>query len=95
MVYLNESLPFPRFYTASELRSLVGEEHCPSGELIVLEKPGDAVTVIMGEENPPCVGELQKAILRGKQVSVKVTEERELHKLFMRICLFFGFPRQK
>ena len=95
MVYLNENVPFPRYFTPSDLRSLVGEEHCPSGELIVLEKTGNAVTVIMSEENPPCVSELRKAILKGKKVSVKVAEERELHQLFTRICRFFGFTRQR
>jgi len=95
MVYLNENLPFPRFFTPSDLRSLLGEEHCPSGELIVLERAGNAVTVIMSEENPPCVSELRKAILKGKKVSVKVSEERELRQLFTQICRFFGFTRQQ
>lgn len=95
MVYLNENLPFPRYFTSSDLRSLVGEEHCPAGDLIVLERAGNAVTVIMSEENTPCVSELSKAILKGKQVSVKVAEERELHQLFTKICRFFGFTRER
>lgn len=95
MVYLNENLPFPRYFTPSDLKALVGEEHCPSGELIVLEKTGNAVTVIMSKENPPCVSELQRTILKGKKVSVKVAEERELHRLFTRISRFFGFSRQQ
>lgn len=95
MVYLSEKFPFPRYFTPSDLRSLVGEEHCPAGDLIVLEKADNAVTVITSEANSPCVSELSKAILRGKNVSVKVTEERELHQLFTHICRFFGFGRQR
>lgn len=95
MVYLNENLPFPRYFTPSDLRSLVGDEYCLSGDLIVLEKAGNAVTVITSEGNSPCVSELSKAILKGKKVSVKVAEERELHRLFTRICRYFGLSRQR
>ena len=93
MVYLSESMPFPRYFTLSDLRSLVGEEHCPAGDLIVLEKAGNSVTVITSEDNFPCVGELSKVILKGKKISVKISEEREIHQLFTRICNFFGFTR--
>ncbi len=93
MVYLSENMPFPRYFTLSDLRSLVGEEHCPSGDLIVLEKAGNSVTVITSEENSPCVGELSKVILKDKKISVKISEEREIHQLFTRICIFFGFTR--
>ena len=95
MVYLNENMPFPRYFTPSDLRSLVGDEHFPTGDLIVLEKAGNTVTVITSEGNSPCVSELSKAILKGKKVSVKLAEERELHQLFTRICRYFGFPRQR
>ena len=74
MVYLNENMPFPRYFTPSDLRSLVGDEHFPTGDLIVLEKAGNTVTVITSEGNSPCVSELSKAILKGKKVSVKLAE---------------------
>ncbi|HQL89458.1 MAG TPA: hypothetical protein PLQ15_02565 [Syntrophales bacterium] len=90
MIYMSESMPFPRHFTASDLRSMVGEEHCPTGELIVLEKAGDAVTVITTEENASCVGRLSRGLLKGKKVSVKVADEENLRRLFSRICRFFG-----
>ena len=90
LIYMSESMPFPRHFTASDLRSMVGEEHCPAGELIVLEKAGDAVTVITTAENAPCVGGLSRALLKDKNVSVKVANEQSLRRLFSRICRFFG-----
>ncbi len=90
LIYMSESMPFPRHFTASDLRSMVGEEHCPAGELIVLEKAGDAVTVITTEENASCVGRLSRGLLKGKKVSVKVADEENLRRLFSRICRFFG-----
>jgi hypothetical protein len=91
MVYLNECRPFPRYFTPSDLRSIVGEECRPTGELIVVEKAGDEVTVITSEEDSLCVEELRKLFLRDKNVSVKVAEKGELHKLFIKICNFFGY----
>jgi hypothetical protein len=93
IVYLSENMPFPRYFTPSDLRSLVGEEHCPAGDIIVLEKAGNSVTVITSEGNSPCVGALSEVILRGKKISVKIAEEREIQQLFTRICNFFGFTR--
>jgi hypothetical protein len=40
MVYLNERIPFPRYFTPSDLRSLVGKRYCAAGDLIVPEKAG-------------------------------------------------------
>jgi hypothetical protein len=91
MVYLNERIPFPRYFTPSDLRSIVGEKYCSTGDLIVLEKAGNKVTVITSEENFPCVDELSKALLQGKKISVRVTDKGELHRLLKKICNFFGF----
>ena len=90
LIYMSENMPIPRHFTASDLQSLVGEEHCPAGELIVLEKAGDAVTVIATAESAPCVAGLGRALLKGKNVSVKVADEQSLRQLFSRICQFFG-----
>ena len=90
LIYMSENMPFPRHFTASDLRSLVGEEHCPAGELIVVEKAGDAVTVITTVESAPCVAGLGRSLLKGKSVSVKVADEQNLRQLFSRICQFFG-----
>lgn len=89
MVYLNERNPCPRFFTSSDLKSLVGEGHGAAGDLIVLEKGRDEVTVITSEEDSLCVEELRKLFLRDKKISVKVTEKGELHRLFKKICDFF------
>ena len=91
MVYLNERMPFPRYFTPSDLRSLVGERYGADGDLIVLEKAGNEVTVITTEENSPCVDALSRALLKGKKISVRVAEERELHRLITKIHDFFGF----
>lgn len=91
MVYLNERLPFPRYFTPSDLRSLVGEGYGAAGDLIVLEKAGNEVTVITTEENSPCVDALSRELLKGKKISVRVTERRELHRLITKIHDFFGF----
>jgi hypothetical protein len=91
MVYLNERTPFPRYFTPSDLRSIVGEKYRSTGELIVLEKAGDEVTVITSEEDSLCVEDLRKMFLRDKKISVRVTDKGELHKLLKKICNFFGF----
>jgi len=91
MVYLNERVPFPRYFTPSDLRSLVGESYGAACDLIVLEKTGNEVTVITTEENSPCVDELSKALLKGKKISVRVTEKREIQRLITKIHDFFGF----
>jgi hypothetical protein len=93
MVYLSEANPFPQYFAPSELMSIVGEKYRSAGDLIVLEKAGNEVTVIISEENSPCVEELRKALLKDKKISVKVTEKGELHRLFTRICNFFGFTQ--
>jgi hypothetical protein len=90
MVYLSECNPFPQYFTSSDLRSMVGERQGSIGDLIVVEKAGNEVTVITSEENAPCVDELRKELLKDKKISVKVTEKRDLHRLFNRICNFFG-----
>jgi hypothetical protein len=90
MVYLNEGNPFPQYFTSSDLRSMVGERRGSIGDLIVLEKAGNEVTVITSEENSPCVDELRKEFLKDKKISVKITEKGDLHRLFTRICNFFG-----
>jgi hypothetical protein len=90
MVYLNERMPFPQYFTSSDLRSLVGEEHCAAGDLIVMEKDRNEVTVITSEEDSLCVEELRKVFLKDKKISVKVTKKKELHQLFTKICDFFG-----
>jgi len=69
---------------------MVGERWGSTGDFIVLEKAGNEVTVITCEENSPCVDELRKELLKDKKISVKVTEKEELHRLFARICNFFG-----
>ncbi|MBK7550277.1 MAG: hypothetical protein IPI61_00665 [Syntrophaceae bacterium] len=89
MVYMHEDMPCPRYFNSADLRSLVGEEHCPASDLIVLEKSDDAVIVITNQGDSPCIGELGRAILKGKKISVRVTEEKELRRLFVRICDFF------
>lgn len=66
MVYLNKRVPFPRYFTPSDLRSLVGERYGAAGDLLVLEKTGNEVTVIATEENSPCVDALSKALLAGR-----------------------------
>ena len=76
MVYLNERVPFPRYFTSSDLRSIVGEGHCAAGNLIVMEKGRDEVTVITSEEDFLCVEELRKVFLKDKKISVKVTKKR-------------------
>jgi len=91
MVYLNERVPFPRYFTPSDLRSLVGERYGATGDLIVLEKAGNEVTVITTEENSPCVVALSEALLKGKKISVRITEKRELQRLITKIHDFFGF----
>jgi thioredoxin reductase len=91
MVYLNERMPFPRYFTPSDLRLIVGEKYRSAEELIVLEKAGDEVTVITSEEDSLCVEELRKLFLRNKKISVRVTDKGELHKLLKKICNFFGF----
>lgn len=91
VVYLNERTPFPRYLTQSDLRSIVGEEYHLTGELIVLEKAGDEVTVITSEEDSPCVEELGRMFLRDKKISVRVTDKGELHKLLTKIFNFFGY----
>jgi hypothetical protein len=91
MVYMNERIPFPRYFTPSDLSSLVGEKYGAAGDLIVLEKTGSEVTVITTEENSPFVDELSKALLKGKKVSVRVTERREIQQLIAKIRDFFGF----
>jgi hypothetical protein len=93
MVYLSEANPFPQYFTSSDLRSMLCESQGSTGDLIVLEKAGNEVTVITSEENSPCVQELRKALLKGKKISVRVTERGELHRLFTRICNFFGFTQ--
>lgn len=90
MVYLSEGNPFPQYFTSSDLRSMVGERQGSIGDLIVLEKAGNEVTVITSEENSPCVDGLRKEFLKDKKISVKVTEKGDLHRLFTRICNFFG-----
>jgi hypothetical protein len=95
MVYLNEHKPCPRFFTSSDLRSLVGERHSAAGDLIVLEKGRDEVTVITSEEDSLCVEELRKVFLKDKKISVKVTEKRELHRLLTKICNFFGLRHSR
>jgi hypothetical protein len=72
---------------------MLGESQGSTGDLIVLEKAGNEVTVITSEENSPCVEELRKALLKDKKISVRVTERGELHRLFTRICNFFGFTQ--
>jgi hypothetical protein len=91
MVYLNERMPFPRYFTPTDLKSIVGEKGSSAGELLVLEKAGDEVTVITSEEDSLCVEELRKLFLREKKISVKVTDKGELHKLLTKICNFFGY----
>ena len=91
MVYLNESNPFPRYFTPADLRSMIGEKYRSTGDLIVLEKAGDEVTVITSEENSLCVDELSKALLKGKTVSIKVTDKQEIQRFLKKICRFFGF----
>jgi hypothetical protein len=91
MVYLDERIPFPKYFTPSHLQSIVGEKYCTAGELIVLERAGDEVIVITSEEDFPCADELSKAFLKGKNVSVRVADKRELHRLLKRICNFFGY----
>ena len=91
MVYLNERVPFPRYFTPSDLRSLVGERYGAAGDLIVLEKTGNEVTVIATEENSPCVDALSKALVKGKKITVRIAEKRELHRLITKIHDFFGF----
>jgi len=91
MVYLNERVPFPRYFTPSDLRSLVGERYGATGDLIVLEKAGNEVTVITTEENSPCVVALSEALLKGKKISVRITDKRELQRLITKIHDFFGF----
>ena len=91
MVYMNERMPFPRYFTPSDLRALIGEKYCAARDLIVLERAGNEVTVITTEENAPCVDELRKALLKDKTVSVRVAEKRELQRLVTKIHDFFGF----
>jgi hypothetical protein len=91
MVYLNERVPFPRYFTPSDLRSLVGERYDAASDLILLEKAGNEVTVITTEENSLFVDALSKALLKGKKVSVRLTEKRELQRLIAKIHDFFGF----
>jgi hypothetical protein len=91
MIYLDERMPFPRYFTHSDLMSLVGERYSAACDLIVLEKADNEVTVITTEENTPCVDELSKAILKGKKVTVRVTGKREIHSLITKIHDFFGF----
>jgi hypothetical protein len=91
MVYLNERMPFPRYFTPSDLRSIVGEEYGSTGELIVLEKAGNEVTVITSEEDSLCVEELRRLFLRDKKVSIRVTDKGKLHQLLKKICNFFGY----
>ena len=93
MVYLSEANPFPQYFTSSDLQSMLGARQGSTGDLIVLEKAGNEVTVITSEENSPCVDELRKALLKDKKISVRVTEKGELHRLFTRICTFFGFTQ--
>jgi hypothetical protein len=93
MVYLSEGNPFPQYFAPSDLLEIVGDKYRSTGNLIVLEKAGNEVTVITSEENSPCVEELRKALLKGKKISVRVTERGELHRLFTRICNFFGFTQ--
>jgi hypothetical protein len=95
MICLNERSPFPRYFTSSDLKMVVGERHCVAGDLIVLEKGRDEVTVITSEEDSLCVEELRKLFLRDKNVSVRVTEKGELHRLFTKICNFFGLVPSK
>ncbi len=82
MVYLNERMPFPRYFSPSDLRSIVGEEYRSTGEMIVLEKADNEVIMIK---------ELRKMFMRNKNISVRVTDKGELHKLLKKICNFFGF----
>jgi hypothetical protein len=91
MVYLNERIPFPRYFTPSDFRSIVGEKYSSDGNLIVLEKACNEVTVLTSEENSPCVDELSKALLKGKKISVRVADKQELHRLVTKICDFFGY----
>ncbi|HET6488974.1 MAG TPA: hypothetical protein VFG28_04365 [Syntrophales bacterium] len=91
MVYLNERIPFPKYFTPSHLQSLVGEKYHTAGELIVLEKAGDEVTVITSEEDFLCVDELSKAFLKGKNVSVRVADKRDLQRFLKKIFNFFGY----
>lgn len=95
MVCLNERMPFPRYFTPMDLRSMIGETCFPDGDLIVLEKGGGRVTVITCEENIPCVDELGKALLRGKVVSVRLAEKQHVHRLVTEICQFFGFSGRR
>jgi len=71
IVFLNEGNPFPRYFTPADLRSIIGEKYRSTGDLIVLEKAGNEVTVITSEENSLWVDELSKTLLKGKTVSVK------------------------
>jgi len=95
MVYLNERMPFPRYFTPTDLKSIVGEKYSSAGELVVLEKAGDEVTVITSEEDSLCVEELRKLFLRDKKISVKVTDKGELHRLLTKICNFFGYIHKR
>ncbi len=91
MVYLNERMPFPRYFTSSDLRSIVGEEYRSTGEMIVLEKADNEVIMITSEEDSNSVEELRKMFMRNKNISVRVTDKGKLHKLLKKICNFFGF----
>jgi hypothetical protein len=95
MVYLNERMPFPRYFTPTDLKSIVGEKCGSAGELLVLEKAGDEVTVITSEEDSLCVEELRKLFLRDKKISVKVTDKGELHQLLTKIRNFFGLTHSR
>jgi hypothetical protein len=91
MVYLSERIPFPRYFTPSDFRSIVGEKYSSDGNLIVLEKACNEVTVVISEENSPCVEELSKAFLKGKKISVRIADKGELQRLVAKICNFFGY----
>ena len=59
----------------------------------MLEKADNEVTVIISEEDSPCVDELRRVLLKDKKISVKVTEKGEIHRFFTKICNFFGFTQ--
>lgn len=91
MVCLNERVPIPRYFTPSDFRSLVGERYGAAGDLIVREKAGNEVTVITTGESSPGVDESNKALLKGKKISIRVAYRRELHRLITKIHDIFGF----
>jgi len=88
---LNERVPFPRYFTPSDFRRLVGERYGAAGDLIVREKAGNEVTLITTGLSSPCVDELSKALRKGKKISVRVADRRELHRQITKIHDISGF----